>query len=138
MATVNEIMKREVERRRRELRLTIGDLAKISGLTRQGVARVRNGEMRRYQDSTINGIAAALQWDLNWYEAFKRGDVPTQASDDETDGPEAVSRLDVLERETAALRQAVRELQADVRFLLDDEQRRPSTGDGDGASEAGR
>ena len=138
MATVNEIMKREVERRRRELRLTIGDLAKISGLTRQGVARVRNGEMRRYQDSTINGIAAALQWDLNWYEAFKRGDMPTPASDDDTDGPEAVSRLDVLERETAALRQAVRELQADVRHLLGGEQRTPATRDADGAHGAGQ
>ena len=82
-------------------------------------------------------IEAAIGWAAGSIDTALEGGDPVEVARPDV-GPEAVSRLDVLERETAALRQAVRELQADVRFLLDDEQRRPSTGDGDGASEAGR
>lgn len=80
MAGVIPKLAETVEARRRELRLSPGEFAERSGLTRQGLGRVRKGEDREYQDSTINGVAAALQWGTDWLDRIRAGKQPRVAT----------------------------------------------------------
>jgi transcriptional regulator with XRE-family HTH domain len=61
-------MAERVEARRRELGLAPGAFAERSGLTAPALAHVRAGRKRRYQESTIYGVARALRWRTDWYE----------------------------------------------------------------------
>lgn len=79
MGTVSDAMRQAVEGRRRELRLSVGELAELAGLSRQGIANVREGRQRDYHESTIFGIARALRWDVDWYERILAGEEPRPA-----------------------------------------------------------
>jgi hypothetical protein len=65
-----------VERRRRELGLTPGAFAELAQLTAPALAHVRAGHRRKYQDSTIFGVARALRWRTNWYESMLENQDP--------------------------------------------------------------
>jgi transcriptional regulator with XRE-family HTH domain len=68
-----------IESRRRERRLSPSAFAIAAGVTPQGLAPVRRGERRNYQEKILTGVAAALWWPLDWYERLKAGesDLPT-------------------------------------------------------------
>lgn len=74
-----------VEARRKELGLTPGQFVEESGLTQPGLATVRNGEDRAYQEKTILGVAKALRWEIDWLDRLRAGTQPRPAGapDDE-------------------------------------------------------
>ena len=74
-----------IERRRRELGLTIGAFASTAGLTRQGLDPIRRGVLKSYEDRTIFGIARALRWAPDWYDRILHGGEPTPADEGRTD-----------------------------------------------------
>lgn len=67
-------MRRAVEDRRAALDLTPTEFAQAAGLTLEGLARVRRGERRRYQEKTTRGVARALAWPVDWYDRLVAGE----------------------------------------------------------------
>lgn len=76
---INPAMADAVDRRRLQLGMTPGDFATAAGLTRQGLDPVRKGELRKYNDRTILGVARALRWEPDWYERLSSGRSPIEA-----------------------------------------------------------
>lgn len=106
MNNVNQLMVEAFARRCDELRLTLNDLVDRSGLTRQGIANVKNGHERHYHKATIYGIAEALEWEPDWYDRLRAGKKPKPAISRSDDGPRS---------EVGELRRAVRELLLDAK-----------------------
>jgi hypothetical protein len=67
-------MAEAVEGRRRQRRLSPSAFADAAGVTVQGLAPVRKGVRRDYQDKIRHGVAAALQWPSNWYDRLLAGE----------------------------------------------------------------
>lgn len=68
-----------IERRRLELGLTPGGFVEASGLTQPGLAPVRRGARRAYQDKVILGVAEALRVRPDWYDRLLAGKKPIAA-----------------------------------------------------------
>lgn len=117
-------MAEAVDARCKELGLTPGQFAYEAGLTRQGLADVRNGRRKKYQDRLKFGIARALHWRNDWYEQLLAGLSPEPNT---TATPSVEARLAQLETRVAglvALEAEVRQLRDSLAALL--EQRRPT------------
>lgn len=71
-------MKEAVEARRVSRHLSPGEFASEAGLTEQGLAPVRRGARKAYQDKVRRGVAVALAWPLDWYDRLLAGEDATQ------------------------------------------------------------
>lgn len=74
-------MAEAVEKRRRDRGLSPGGFADAAGLTPQGLAPVRAGQRKRYEDKTIVGVAKALAWSMDWYDRLVAGQFPDEVDD---------------------------------------------------------
>ena len=83
-------------------------------------------------------IESAIGWASGSIDLVLDGDEPVEQDRPSPAGPDVLSRLDELERETAALRQAVARLQVAAERLTDAEQRPGSSPASDEGAEAGR
>lgn len=94
-----------IERRRRELGLTVGDLARITGLTRQGLAPLREGRRRAYQERLTLPVAKALGWQPDAIERLLQGLQPVEIDPaaPEADPTDVTQLRAELERATAAI-----------------------------------
>ena len=114
-----------IEDRRRQLGLTIGELAEAAGLTRQGLDPLRRGERRSYEDRTIFGIARALRWRGDWYQVISDGggleDLPTEIQ--AVTRPETPARLSDVEL-VATLRRLTEAVDRLERRLAEEDARR--------------
>lgn len=116
-----EGMAEAVEARRKERGLSPSDLATVAGLTIQGLAPVRNGKRRQYQDRVRNGVARALAWPTDWYERLEAGeDWRTFPEPSPAAPPPPPTASDAT---TPELLQAVRDLTQVVRELREDMRR---------------
>lgn len=116
-------MAEAIERRRKARRLAPSDFARASGLTMQGLAPVRSGVRKGYQEKVRSGVAKALAWPLDWYERLLAGDDPETFPDTEhPDRPRSVDdRLSAVEADVADLRQTLARVERGISEL------RPST-----------
>lgn len=71
-------MAEAIEQRRRDLNLTVGELAAAAGITAQALAGYRRGERRDSvaAERTKRGLASALGWPADWYERLDAGEDP--------------------------------------------------------------
>lgn len=88
-----------VESRRRELGLGIQDFVDRADLTREQIYKIRKGHKVPYAQVTIEGVAVALEWPLDWYDQLARGNRPGD------EPPPAAVRRAVLNRRMARIRQ---------------------------------
>lgn len=95
-----------VEDRRRSRGLSIDELARRADLTREQVTRVRKGDRRRYDERTIDGIAVALDWQLDWYDRLLAGEEPVEGP------PPWPITQEILRRRQARLDLEMSEIQA--------------------------
>lgn len=98
-------MAEAIEKRRKQLGLSPGDFAELTGLTRQGLIPVRAGHRREYQEKTLQGVAAALRWRWDWYERLEKGQQPVEerrlpADPDNVLDPRIISSLSEESRKT--------------------------------------
>lgn len=107
-----------IEARRNELGLSVGSLADAAGLTRQGLAPLRAGLCRAYNDATIFGLAGALRWPNDWYARVRRGEPPMDG--EKADDPEVSRRLDELERQAEETKRLLAEILQSLRDLRGD------------------
>lgn len=66
-------MAEAVEKRAKELGLTPKSFAEHAKLTGPGLAPVRGGHRRGYEAKTLQGVARALRWPLDWYDRLVAG-----------------------------------------------------------------
>lgn len=76
-------MKEAIDARRAQRHLSPGEFAAAAGLTEQGLAPVRRGARRAYQDKVRRGVAVALAWPLDWYDRILAGQNPAKFPDTE-------------------------------------------------------
>lgn len=107
-------MAEAIEARRRERQLSPGDFARRAGLTVQGLAPVRNGVRKGYQDKVRAGVARALAWPVDWYDRLLAGEDSTSFPETEhPNGPHSdEARLSAVELRLDRIESAVRELTA--------------------------
>lgn len=74
-------MKEAIDARRAQRHLSPGEFATAAGLTEQGLAPVRRGDRRNYQDKVRRGVAVALAWPLDWYDRILAGENPAKFPD---------------------------------------------------------
>ena len=74
-------MKEAIDARRAQRHLSPGQFAVAAGLTEQGLAPVRRGARRNYQDKVRRGVAVALAWPLDWYDRILAGENPAKFPD---------------------------------------------------------
>jgi transcriptional regulator with XRE-family HTH domain len=100
-------MAKAIEDRRRARQLSPSDFARQAGLTVQGIAPVRNGVRKGYQDKVRAGVARALAWPLDWYDRLLAGEDPATFPDTvHPNGPRSDGdRLTAVEAEVAEIRQ---------------------------------
>lgn len=68
-------MVEQIEARRRQLELSVGDLADLAGVTEQTLNPIRvHGLKKNYDDRTRRGLAAALQWPADALERIMNGE----------------------------------------------------------------
>lgn len=103
-------MSEAVEGRRKELRLRPGQFAEMAGLTPQGLDPVRKGYRRSYSDRTINGVADALGWPVDWYDRMLEGEMPETVTADPTTARTVPDWEAELVATVQALTEVVREL----------------------------
>lgn len=103
-----------IERRRRDLGLTVGDLARVTGITRQGLAPLREGKRKAYQERLTMPVCRALGWRSDAIERLMQGLAPVELDAVEPDpDPTSVMQLRAeLERTTAAIAELQQRLQA--------------------------
>lgn len=111
MGGVNERLRDSVEARRKELGLSPTKLAEAAGVTLQGLAPIRRGEVRRYQERLTGPLCAALGWTPDLIERILAGDEPELAS-----GPVLLFLPDVAD-EVAELRELVTMHEARIESL---------------------
>lgn len=78
-------MAEAIEARRKELHLSVGDLADAAGITPMGLKPLREGIRRDYRIGTLHGLAAALRWKRNWFDLLLAGADPAELEDDGVD-----------------------------------------------------
>ena len=129
--TRSEHLARAIEARRRDLDMTVGDLAEKTGLSRQALLNVRRGDVREYQERLTIPLTRALGWTPDSIDRLLAGDQPLERHNP-ADQPDELSQL---RADVAELQATVRELAALVRERLraaaDDER---STPDADGST----
>lgn len=110
-------MAQAVESRRKELGLSPSDFAREAGLTVQGLAHVRKGTRRDYQDRVLNGVARALHWPNDWYQRILDGSDGTDLPHTEhAPKPSTIEdRVAALEGQITDLREAVGQIVRSVR-----------------------
>lgn len=111
MGGVNERLRDFVEARRKELGLSPTKLAEATGVTLQGLAPIRRGEVKRYQERLTGPLCAALGWTPDSIERILAGGDPAYA-----DLPEPVLAIDVAE-DLEDLRQVVTKHEALIESL---------------------
>lgn len=104
-------MAERIEARRNELGLSPGAFAKAAGLTLEGVAPVRKGYRRSYQDRVRQGVARALRWRYDALDLLMAGQDPVELNGDDG-GPD--DRVTAIERRLQRLEDAVDRLLRDA------------------------
>jgi hypothetical protein len=102
-------MAQAVETRRRERQLTPGEFAAAAGITAQGLAPVRKGQRRAYQDRVRIGVARALAWPEDWYDRLLAGQPVTDAP--QSNGRTIDERLTALEERWSRIEAALDRLE---------------------------
>lgn len=115
-------MRSAVEDRRLALGLTPGEFSDRAGLTPEGLAKVRRGERRRYQEKTTRGVARALHWPMDWYPRLLAGEDPSGWQAEIGQPLMPIDEVSQLRSEVAGLAQQV----AALRQLIEERVRRPS------------
>lgn len=76
MGEIDERLRDYIESRRKELGLSPTKLSDVSGVTVQGLAPIRRGEIRRYQQRLTGPLCAALGWTSDSIERILTGGDP--------------------------------------------------------------
>lgn len=63
-----------IEKRRKDLGMSPGEFAAAAGLTAPGLAPVRKGYRRAYQDKVKLGVARALEWPVDAVDRLLAGE----------------------------------------------------------------
>lgn len=117
-------MAEAIERRRKELGLSPGDLAEESGLSRTGIADMRKGYRKLYQDGPKLRVCRALQWTPDSIDRLLNGLPPIVAEPSATPVPSGRTieqRLAAIEEQLSRLADVpagIAELLDSVRDLL--------------------
>lgn len=110
-------MAEAVQKRAQALGLTPKTFAQHAHLTGPGLAHVRAGTRRKYEAKTIQGVARALRWPLDWYDRLVAGEDGDRFPD--TDHPDVPlspeQRISRLESQVADLLTMVTALAVEVR-----------------------
>lgn len=70
-----------IEGRRRQLGLSVGQLARAADLTTEGLRPLRRGEARDYQERTVLNLCRALKWTPDSIDRVLRGESPVEDGD---------------------------------------------------------
>lgn len=81
MPETSDHLARHVERRRRDLGMSIGELEKVAKLSQPVVTDIRKGRVKSYNESTILAMSSALHWIDEWYDRLVAGESPTDSWD---------------------------------------------------------
>ena len=90
-----------IEGRRRQLGLSVGQLARAADLTTEGLRPLRRGEARDYQERTVLNLCRALKWTPDSIDRVLRGESPVEDGDAAPVGnlEERVKTLEFIERD---------------------------------------